>query len=41
MVGVETGDPVEDMGPAPPSAASQIMISYSLEPVAVLEVNIS
>ena len=30
-----------EMGPAPPSAASQIMISYSLDPPAVEEVNMS
>ena len=41
MVGVAIGEPVEEMGPAPPSAASHIMISNSLAPVAVLEVNIS
>lgn len=41
MVGVETGEPVEEIGPAPPRAASQIMISYSFDPVAVLEVKIS
>jgi len=41
IVGVATGEPVEDIGPAPPKAASQIMISYSLEPVAVLDVKIS
>ncbi len=41
MVGVDTGDPVEDIGPAPPSAASQTIISNSLLPVAVELVNIS
>jgi hypothetical protein len=30
-----------EMGPAPPMAASQTMISNSSAPVAVLEVNIS
>ena len=34
-------EPVEEMGPAPPKAASQIMISYSLDPVEVDEVNMS
>jgi len=41
MVGVAIAEPVEEIGPAPPRAASQIMISYSSLPVAVLEVNIS
>jgi hypothetical protein len=41
MVGVDTGDPVDDIGPAPPRAASQIMISYSDEPVALAAVNMS
>jgi hypothetical protein len=41
IVGVETGEPVEEMGPAPPRAASQIMISYSFDPVDVLEVKMS
>ena len=41
IVGVAIGEPVEEIGPAPPSAANQIIISYSLAPVAVLEVNIS
>jgi hypothetical protein len=31
--------PVAEIGPAPPNAASQIMISYSALPVAVLDVN--
>lgn len=35
MVVVATGDPVEEIGPAPPSAASQTMISYSLSPLAL------
>lgn len=37
-VTVATALPVEEMGPAPPSAASQIMISYSLLPLAVEDV---
>jgi hypothetical protein len=42
IVGVSMGvEPVVEMGPAPPMAASQTMISNSFEPVAVLEVNIS
>jgi len=41
IVGVATGEPVLEIGPAPPSAASQIMISYSLEPDADDEVNMS
>ncbi len=41
IVGVATGDPVLEIGPAPPRAASQIMISYSLAPDAVDEVNMS
>jgi hypothetical protein len=41
IVGVATGDPELEMGPAPPRAASQTMISYWLEPVAVDEVNMS
>jgi hypothetical protein len=41
MVTVATAEPVLEMGPAPPSAASQIIISYSFEPVAVEDVNIS
>jgi hypothetical protein len=42
MVGVSIGvEPVVEMGPAPPMAASQTMISNSLAPVAVLDVNIS
>lgn len=39
--GVAMDDPVEEIGPAPPRAASQIMISYSEVPVAVLEVKAS
>lgn len=38
IVGVEMGEPVLDIGPAPPMAASQIMISYSFEPLAEDEV---
>jgi hypothetical protein len=41
MVGVAIGEPVLEMGPAPPSAVSQTMISYSSEPVAEEEVNMS
>jgi hypothetical protein len=41
IVGVAAGDPVLEIGPAPPRAASQTMISYWLEPVALDEVNIS
>jgi hypothetical protein len=41
MVGVATVLPVEEMGPAPPMASSQIMISYSLLPDADEDVNIS
>jgi len=41
MVGVAMGEPVLEMGPAPPSAASQTIISYSSEPVAEEDVNIS
>lgn len=41
IVVVTMGDPVEEMGPAPPSAASQIMISNSFELVAVELVKIS
>lgn len=41
MVGVAIGEPVLEMGPAPPSAVSQIIISYSLEPLAEEDVNIS
>jgi hypothetical protein len=41
-VGVSIGvEPVVEIGPAPPMAASQTMISNSSAPVAVLEVNIS
>jgi hypothetical protein len=38
-VTVAIGLPVLEIGPAPPSAASQIIISYSADPAAVLEVN--
>lgn len=41
MVGVATVLPVEEMGPAPPRASSQTMISYSSLPVAEDEVNMS
>ena len=41
IVTVATAEPVLEIGPAPPMAASQIMISYSLDPPAVLEVKIS
>ena len=41
MVAVAIGDPVEEIGPAPPIAANQIMISYSLVPPAVEAVKIS
>jgi hypothetical protein len=39
MVAVAIGDPVEEIGPAPPRAANQIMISNSLVPPAVDAVN--
>lgn len=35
MVVVAIAEPVEEIGPAPPMAANQIMISYSLVPPAV------
>jgi hypothetical protein len=38
-VTVAIGCPDAEMGPAPPNAASQIMISYCADPVAVLDVN--
>lgn len=41
MEGVETGDPVLEIGPAPPSAVSQIIISYSVDPVELEDVNMS
>lgn len=41
MVVVAMAEPVEEMGPAPPSAASQTMISYSSEPEAVDDRNMS
>ena len=41
MVVVAIGEPVLEMGPAPPSAASQIITSYSLEPVDEEDVNMS
>lgn len=42
MVGVSIGvEPVVEMGPAPPMAASHTMISNSSAPVAVLDVNMS
>lgn len=41
IVGVATVLPVEEMGPAPPRASSQTMISYSSLPVAEDEVNMS
>lgn len=41
MVAVAIGEPVEEIGPAPPIAANQIMISYSLVPPAVEAVKIS
>jgi len=40
-VGVATGEPVLEIGPAPPRAASQTMISYSALPPEVEEVNMS
>lgn len=41
MVGVAIGDPVLEIGPAPPRAASQTMISYWALPLVVEEVNMS
>jgi hypothetical protein len=41
IVGVATGEPVEEIGPAPPRAANQTIISNSLLPVAVELVKIS
>lgn len=41
IVTVATAEPVLEIGPAPPMAASQTMISYSLEPPDVEDVNIS
>lgn len=41
MVTVAMAEPVLEIGPAPPRAASQIIISYSFEPVEVEEVNMS
>jgi hypothetical protein len=41
MLGVETGEPVLEIGPAPPSAASQTIISYSFEPPEEEDVNMS
>lgn len=35
------GDPVDEIGPAPPMAANQIIISYWFLPPAVAAVNIS
>jgi hypothetical protein len=40
-VGVAMALPVDEMGPAPPRASSQIMTSYSSDPPAVDEVNMS
>lgn len=39
MLGVAMGPPDDEMGPAPPSAASQIMTSYSELPLAEEDVN--
>ena len=41
MVVVAMAEPVEEMGPAPPMAASQTIISYASEPPEVAEVNMS
>lgn len=41
IVRVATGEPVLEIGPAPPRAAGRIMISYSVEPDADDEVNMS
>jgi hypothetical protein len=41
IVVVSMAEPVLLIGPAPPRAASQIIISYWSEPVEVEEVNIS
>jgi hypothetical protein len=41
IVPFETGDPVLEIGPAPPMAASQIIISYSFDPEADEEVKMS
>jgi hypothetical protein len=42
IVVVAVADPVAEIGPAPPRAASQTIISYSLEPPdATLDVKIS
>jgi len=41
MVGVAIREPVEEMGPAPPRAPSQTMISNSSEPVGVEDKNMS
>ena len=41
MVGVAIGGPVLEIGPAPPRAASQIMISNSALPLDIELVNMS
>lgn len=41
MVGVAIVDPDEEIGPAPPRAASQTMISYWALPLALELVNMS
>jgi hypothetical protein len=41
IIGVAMGEPVLEMGPAPPSVVSQIITSYSLEPVEDEDVNMS
>jgi hypothetical protein len=41
IVGVAIAEPVDEIGPAPPRAANQIMISYSLLPVDVELVKMS
>jgi hypothetical protein len=41
IVVVAIADPVLEIGPAPPSAPSQTMTSYSLDPEAEEDVNIS
>lgn len=38
MLAVAMGEPVEEIGPAPPMAANQIMISYWFVPSAVAAV---
>jgi hypothetical protein len=41
IVGVAIGEPVLEIGPAPPRAASHIMISYSSDPAADDDENMS